>query len=308
MNTLLALWAQVAGGGSPPPPPPPATGILDTRLTNLKRAYGLILLVGTHTGPLATVRRSSDNATHDVYPATGSFRPDDTALGAWAGSDTIYVQTLYEQSQGAGGADDLVQMTTTKQPTYARPGVVDSVGSFMKFDGVDDNLVTSSNLPASGNYVIFRRGKLTDTGTHQVEFVSALDGGSDSVTHVNLWDWNASFGGGWRNAMVSGLNANVVVNQVGTGANTSQHTLAMRYVPSLSGDNRVAVFVDATGPVGASVSTAGTLSTSSLSEVFPITYGSAPDSTSCWSGYTQHFIIYDENMTDSDVRAAMGLM
>jgi len=109
-------------------------------------------LVGTYKGAAMRVRRSSDNTEQDIGFAGNVL--DQTALLAFAGTDSVYVTTLYDQS---GNNRHLTQTDPTRQPRIVNAGVVDVFAGgppAMQFDGVDDKLfrsVAGSALGLSGN-------------------------------------------------------------------------------------------------------------------------------------------------------------
>lgn len=60
--------------------------------------FANILSVQAYTGPLLRLRRSSDNTTFDVYPATLG---NTVALLAWALLNTITLDAYLDQNGGA---------------------------------------------------------------------------------------------------------------------------------------------------------------------------------------------------------------
>lgn len=97
---------------------------LDALRASIYAAYGLRRLVSTWSGPLVTVRRSTDNATLDVYPA-GDGWLDTAALLAWCGSASAYVTRWWDQSGLARNAE---QATASSQPRIVLSGVMDTFG------------------------------------------------------------------------------------------------------------------------------------------------------------------------------------
>lgn len=96
---------------------------LDALAASLYVAYGQCRLVSTWTGPLVTVRRSTDNATMDVYAAysAGEGWIDTVALLAWCGSASAYVTRWWDQS-GLGRHAE--QTTAAAQPMLVNAGVL----------------------------------------------------------------------------------------------------------------------------------------------------------------------------------------
>jgi gliding motility-associated-like protein len=77
-----------------------------------KLALGLRLINTDYSGEAVQLRRSSDNALSDFGFLNGEL--DAAAISSWAGTSTIYVRTLYDQS---GNSRDVVQTTNSRQPT-----------------------------------------------------------------------------------------------------------------------------------------------------------------------------------------------
>lgn len=82
---------------------------------------------GIYGGPLLRVRRSSDNAEQDIYAsaipdANGNRFLDTTALLAFAGVNSAFVTTWYDQS---GNGRHATQTTGTSQPRIVNAGVID---------------------------------------------------------------------------------------------------------------------------------------------------------------------------------------
>ena len=82
-------------------------------------AYSLRLLKKSYTGPLINVRRSSDNASRDIYyDALGNL--DTADLLAFVGAGSGYVTTWYDQSESRNNA---TQGTAANQPQLVASGV-----------------------------------------------------------------------------------------------------------------------------------------------------------------------------------------
>ena len=96
---------------------------LDALAASLYAAFGLRRLVSSWTGPLVTVRRSSDNATLDIY-ARGDGWLDTVALLTWCGSASAFVTRLWDQS---GRGRHAVQATASAQPRIVNAGVLDTL-------------------------------------------------------------------------------------------------------------------------------------------------------------------------------------
>lgn len=76
--------------------------------------WGTRLMVATYAGPLARIRRSSDNAELDFYPGPDGWLPVNAIL-AFIGSGTGAFTTLYDQS---GNSRTASQATAGNQPPF----------------------------------------------------------------------------------------------------------------------------------------------------------------------------------------------
>lgn len=99
---------------------PPAGLLLDNYTTNLVSVYSMYKRITAYSGPALELRRSSDNATDDfMFDTNGQIsgssmnQANTTSLTTWAGADTIYVVTVYNQ---AGGTNHYTQSITSRQP------------------------------------------------------------------------------------------------------------------------------------------------------------------------------------------------
>ncbi|MEI9966248.1 MAG: arabinofuranosidase catalytic domain-containing protein [Candidatus Moraniibacteriota bacterium] len=75
--------------------------------------WGAKRMVESYAGYLYALRRSSDDDTLDIAPASASDLPDYDAIATWAGSDDIFVVDVYDQS---GNNKHQSQGTEAKQP------------------------------------------------------------------------------------------------------------------------------------------------------------------------------------------------
>jgi len=125
--TVKLVAVNNYGNSYPSPPVSMSTTAVDPyqNASNTSFAYGMHLIVPTYTGPVATVRRSNDNATTDLYTdATQSYLMTSAnnygyTLQEWAGSNTVYLTKWYDQ--GSGGNHG-TQTTTGQQPTVVKSG------------------------------------------------------------------------------------------------------------------------------------------------------------------------------------------
>lgn len=116
------------------------TPLIDEVGTAAAGAYGLRKLRSAHSGSCLRVRRSSDNAEQDIG-FVGEVL-DWAAAIAFKGAGSLFVRTLYDQS---GNSKDAGQTTAAAQPA------LDTDAGKIVFDGVDDYLVTGSNIGLSGD-------------------------------------------------------------------------------------------------------------------------------------------------------------
>ena len=116
--------------------PRPQDKLLD-KYPDAAAAYGLRLLRSAYLGPAIKVRRDSDNATKDIGFSGGNL--DTATLLAFAGSQTVTVDTWYDQS---GNVRNAGQGTTAAQPTIVNAGTLVTVNDkpALDFDGSDDSL------------------------------------------------------------------------------------------------------------------------------------------------------------------------
>lgn len=70
-------------------------------------------LYSAYTGPLARVRRASDNAVADILYSVATNRLDTAALADHCGASDGFLVTIYDQS---GAAKDVTQATAANQP------------------------------------------------------------------------------------------------------------------------------------------------------------------------------------------------
>lgn len=135
--------------GTPTDPTEPTfIGAFDT-FAAPHRALSLRRLLGSYTGALIRVRRSTDNAEQDIAPAANGDL-DTAALLAFAGSGSAYVTTWYDQS---GNGRHMTQATVAAQPRIVNAGALDVLAgkAAILFDGVDDHLfAATSGLYAAG--------------------------------------------------------------------------------------------------------------------------------------------------------------
>ena len=112
-------------------------------------AYSLRQLSNAYTGPVVTVRRSSDNAEADFKAS----EIDDGTLTAFCGAGDGLVKTWHDQS---GNGRDASQGTAASQPKIVSSGSLVTEGgkAALEFDGSDDRLTVFDYKPA-GQVAVF---------------------------------------------------------------------------------------------------------------------------------------------------------
>ena len=103
-------------------------------------AYSLRQLSNAYTGPVVTVRRSSDDAEADFKAS----EIDDGTLTAFCGAGDGFVKTWFDQS---GNNLDASQATSANQPKIVDSGSLVTEGgkAALEFDGSDDVLTVPSS-------------------------------------------------------------------------------------------------------------------------------------------------------------------
>jgi len=103
-------------------------------------AYSLRQLSNSYTGPVVTVRRSSDDAEADFKAS----EIDDGTLAAFCGAGDGFVKTWFDQSGNTGR--DASNTTAAQQPKIVDSGslVTESGKAALEFDGSDDRLQTAA--------------------------------------------------------------------------------------------------------------------------------------------------------------------
>jgi hypothetical protein len=110
-------------------------------------AYSLRQVSNAYTGPVVTVRRSSDNAEADFKAS----EIDDGTLAAFCGAGDGLVKTWFDQS---GNNLDASQATSANQPKIVDSGSLVTEGgkAALEFDGTDD-VLTVAGSTASFNFL-----------------------------------------------------------------------------------------------------------------------------------------------------------
>jgi len=109
----------------------PFVGALDAFEADLAVALSVeSRLLGSYSGPLFRVRRSSDNTEQDIgFTAFGGL--DIVSLATFVGLNSAYIVTLYDQS---GNGKDATQSTAANQPRIVNAGAIESTGALYSSD------------------------------------------------------------------------------------------------------------------------------------------------------------------------------
>lgn len=165
--------------------PKPQDKLLD-KYPDAAAAYGLRLLRSAYLGPAIKVRRDSDNATKDIGFSGGNL--DTATLLAFAGSQTVTVDTWYDQS---GGGNDASQSGTSIQPTIVNAGTLVTVNDkpALEFDGSDDKFsLNHSDLYGQSRLDVYMHLQSTDNkfvllkGDGSFKHDGIAEDGSNSAT------------------------------------------------------------------------------------------------------------------------------
>ena len=111
-------------------------------------AYSLRQLSNAYTGPVVTVRRSSDAAEADFKAS----EIDDGTLTAFCGAGDGFVKTWFDQS---GSGNDASQGTAANQPKIVSSGSLVTEGgkAALEFDGSNDYLTFSTLSLGTQHYI-----------------------------------------------------------------------------------------------------------------------------------------------------------
>lgn len=129
-----------------------ATGFLfDNYGTADAVGYSFDRLRGAYSGPIVTIRRSSDNAEEDFYlNASNTFdmtseTSGGTSLSTWIGSDSGYITTRYDQGLTA---KHRTQTTQAAQPLIVDAGTLVTRGgkAALYYDGTDDEFISAAAI------------------------------------------------------------------------------------------------------------------------------------------------------------------
>jgi hypothetical protein len=188
--------------------PRPQDKLLD-KYPDAAAAYGLRLLRSAYLGPAIKVRRDSDNATKDIGFSGDNL--DTATLLAFAGSQTVTVDTWYDQS---GGGNDATQSTNASQPTIVNGGVLSTVNGkpALDFDGSDDGFSADhTDIKGQARFDAYMHYQ-TDDQSYTMFTQSAVSGSFSFVAQNGgtSTDLTGNYGGTDVELYVNGVKANLV--------------------------------------------------------------------------------------------------
>jgi hypothetical protein len=173
----------VRTGNAPTPSAPAFAPLADYAADSPIGVFGLRLLIGSYSGPLAQLIRVSDEDLYDCTfdPSTGEI--DTAAIDAWIGASQARLYVWYDQS---GNSADL-RMDPPGTPAPGRDfsdflysSSVANLGGrpgFVYSDVTSDNLLSSEGNPASAaphSFIFVGHITLNPSGSNQVTASIAL--------------------------------------------------------------------------------------------------------------------------------------
>jgi hypothetical protein len=177
-------------------------------------AYSLRQLSNAYTGPVVTVRRSSDNAEADFKAS----EIDDGTLAAFCGAGDGLVKTWHDQS---GNGRDASQATAADQPKIVDSGSLVTEGGkpALEFDGTDDRFTVSSSTATfafmhKSPSATFSVARFSDTANPSAFLTLIANGGEASNKTGIFFSFNDS-------AVNNGLTVVATRNVIGTAAISS---------------------------------------------------------------------------------------
>lgn len=267
------------------------TLFLDT-YTDAVAAYSVRKLRTAYTGSALRVRRDSDNTEQDIG-FDGSGNLDESALGAFVGTDSGYVTKWYDQT---ANARDAAQTTGTAQPRIVNAGTIDkvngkvavtfpssrtmsvtnSVGYFRNVGIGEAFFVTKSNSTASGARYLYAH----TTPTNTTQRFSVYDSGTtaDRFTMV---------------ARRLDAQATATTATFGTNHGTTAQYLLSVYADWTNGT--ISIKQNGAGQVTASLPSSGNTSDT---DAAAITIGGSR-TTSTYNGWQQEIILFNTDQTSN---------
>jgi hypothetical protein len=212
VGDIVFSTTAIAGGGGGTTPTDPGSGfvgMLDGLQVPL-RAYSLRRLSSLYTGAPIRVRRGADNVEQDIaFTSSGDL--DITALQTFAGTDSVYVKTFYDQS---GNGRHLSNPTATRHPRIVNAGTVETEAGkpLIRFDGSANHLYSENaglyaagaaslaavvSAAASANATVFGESSTDTTNSYRMlrigrGSVSPVLRASVIAASATIWEQNVS--------------------------------------------------------------------------------------------------------------------
>jgi hypothetical protein len=143
--------------------------VLDQIVPQPVWAVSLRRLTSAYTGPAATVRRSSDNATANIGFIGEAL--DSAALTAFVGVGNGFTATLFNQMSTGNNA---AQATAGSQPRMVLSGTIDTLGGkpTIVFNGTAAEMFMLSDVTFAHGFVVARKA----SNTNAAQYVLGGDG------------------------------------------------------------------------------------------------------------------------------------
>lgn len=187
-------------------------------------------LRSAYTGPIGNIRSTGAGTPNADIGYTGANILDTAAAATLIGADTGVWTTLFDQS---GNGINFVQTNASKQPLYEATGFNSKPSA--KFDGSDDGMITSANVPAQSTWWGYIVSVALATGTSPELW--AIVSFPDTVTGYRLFERTLALNAGqsiYYNNSNSGSSAMIWSNNVNT-AHLLKGAAAVRYAKGSSG-------------------------------------------------------------------------
>jgi hypothetical protein len=200
-------------------------------------AVGLRKLSPEYSGFAIHARRADHNERNIGFDASGNL--DVADLLAWAGGQTVYVTTLYNQN---GDEANVLQVSPADQPMIVNNGVLITENGLpaIEFDG-GGQFLTSAHIPPTDNFSVFT---VAQTGTtHEIDpegttgvggtsgqnyVLTANFGGADAGMGISVGTngiSNYEHGAGYMPATAVYSGANTGLNSIGVVYNAKQPSI-----------------------------------------------------------------------------------
>ena len=149
-------------------------------------AYSLRQLSNAYTGPVVTVRRSSDDAEEDFKAS----EIDDGTLTAFCGAGDGFVKTWFDQS---GNANHAVAPADTNEPQVVDSGgvVTEEGNPALQFDGTNSYLLMNSTATLVTAFIVAANKATTNAVQYAVGGVTSgviLNGTLTIYNNICVYD------------------------------------------------------------------------------------------------------------------------